>query len=191
MSANSPLPFRFHLRGDFHQEVGWRNFVRSQATTNPEVIRSLLAKRPRLDLGADPLTLLERWEPHTMGCMFYFWMIRKGQVAPSFVATDSIFTMYFDPLPRDEHLVGLPSDLLELAHEALIGGGASVTPSPVLPILVDGKPARADVFPDQMVIHRYAEEVAYLRPCVPTLRALAADPAGWTLRETGREGFQG
>lgn len=191
MSANSPFPFRFHLRDDFHHEIGWRDFVRDQASRNPQAIRSILEKRGRYDFGPDPLTLVERWEPFTMGCMFYFFMIRPGQTAPSFVATDGVFSMIVDPLPRNEHLLGLPADLIELANEAVTTGGGDASPSPIMPLQVENRPARATVLPDQMVIHRYADSFAYLRPCAATLKALSADPIAWTNREPGREAFSG
>ena len=191
MSANSLLPFRFPLRGDFHQEIGWRDYIRDQASRNPQFIRVILEKRARYDFGPDPLSLMERWEPYTMGCMFYFWMIRKGQTAPSFVASDGVFSMIIDPLPRGEHLAGLPSDLLDLVNEAVAQAGGSINPSPVMPMQVEDRPARADVLPDQLVVHRYGEETAYLRPCLATLRALDADPIAWSNKEPGREAFAG
>lgn len=187
MSANSPFPFRFHLRGDYHLEVGWRDFVREQATSNPALIREILNHRVKLDLGPDPLSFFERWEPYTMGFMFYFWMIRKGQTAPTFVATDGLMTMFIEPLPANAHLAGLPSDLLELAHDAIGNAGGSINPSPLVPMAPENRPARADVFPEQMVVHRYSEEAAYLRPCLATLRAIEADPIAWSNQEPGRE----
>lgn len=174
---------RFHLRDDFHQEIGWRDFVRDQASCNPLVIRSILEKRARYDFGHDPRTLFERWEPYTLSYMFYFWMIRSGQTAPSFVATDGVFSMIIDPLPRNEHLLGLPADLMELVHEALTRVGTSSDPSPVLPLQPAVCPALVNVLPGELVVHRYADSIAYLRPCVATLQALNVDPIRWTEEE--------
>lgn len=176
---NTLYPCRFPLRSDFHQEVGWQAYVRDQTTSNPQVIRSIMEKRIQFVFGPDPLSLLERWEPFTMGCMFYFWMVRRGQAAASFVATDSLFTMYFNPLPRNQHLVGLPEELLELAHEAVAAGGDSTDPSPLMPAQQDDGPAQADILPGQIVVHQYHDGIAYLRPCLPALKALAIDANAW------------
>lgn len=191
MSANSPFPYRFPLRDDFHQEIGWRDFVREAATRDPTAIRAILSKRARYDFGPDPLTLLERWEPFTMGCMFYYLMICPGETAPSFVATDGVLSMILDPLPRNEHLLGLPADLIDLVGEAITLTGGSANPSPIMPLQIENRAARTTVLPDMMVVHRYADGFAYLRPCAPTLKALASDPIAWTNREPGREAFSG
>ncbi len=183
--------FRFSLRDDFHQECGWQRYVSDQASRNPQVIRVILEKRTRYDFGPDPRTLIERWEPFTMGCMFYFFMIRPGQTAPSFVATDAVFSMIVDPLPRNEHLLGLPADLLELVNESITRGGGSAKPSPIMPVQVENLPAQTMILPDLMVVHRYGDGVAYLRPCAATLKALDADPIAWTNREPRPEASTG
>lgn len=177
---------RFHLRDDYHQEIGWRDFVRDQASQNPLVIRSILEKRARYDFGHDPRTLFERWEPYTLSYMFYFWMIRPGQTAPSFVATDGVFSMIIDPLPRNEHLLGLPADLQALVQEALTRVGTSSDPCPVLPLQAVASPERVNVLPVELVVHRYADSIAYLRPCGATLQALADDPIRWAEVEQKR-----
>lgn len=174
---------RFHLRDDFHQEIGWRDFVRDTASLDPKAIRAILEKRNRYDFGHDPRTLVERWQPYTLNYMFYFWMIRAGQTVPSFVATDGVFSMIIDPLPRNEHLLGLPADLLELVHDALTRVGTSADPSPVLPIEPEARPAQVNVLPDELVVHRYTESIAYLRPCVSTLQSLEVDPMRWAQKE--------
>lgn len=119
-----------------------------------------------------------------MRYMFYFWMFSMGQTSPSFVATDGVFSMCLAPLPRNEHLAGLPEDLLELVREAVTAGGSESSPSPVMPVLIGHRVAMANVLPEQMVIHRYDDEVAFLRPCLSTLHALDADPIAWANRES-------
>jgi len=101
----------FPLRSDFHLEVGWRDYMRDQALTNATVVRAILENHHKLNLGHDPRSLIERWNPYALGLMLYFWIVRVGQVVPSFVATDGVFTMFLDPRPRHEHLAGLPADL--------------------------------------------------------------------------------
>lgn len=171
-------PVSFPLRDDFHQELGWRDFVRDQATLNPAAIRAILAQRRRLLLGHDPLTCLQRWEPWLPGFMFYWWFARVGDTTASFAASDGAFTMLLTPLPDDTHLLGLPAELEWLALEAW-PERERPDRSPLMPAWPGAGPAPATILPDWLVVHRYPLSRATLHPAEETLWALATDPAGW------------
>lgn len=186
-------PTSFHLRDDFQVELGWRDFVRYRTTTDPGCVTQILAyHRARSAMGPDPLTRLECWQPFLPGYMFYFWWTRAGDRAPSFVASDALFTMTITPLPDEDHIIGLPEDLLDVAHEALTPpGGAAPVPSPLLPRRPEGGPAARDLFPELLVVHRYPVARATLRPCAEILEALRCDPLGWWGRQPRLPGLWG
>lgn len=190
MSANSPFPFHFQLRCDFHEEIGWKSHVRTQATRNPDVIRQILANPLSANLGPDPLTILERWEPLASGFMFYLWIIRKGQTQPSFVATDGFLSMFIDPLPNGRHLAGLPDALRQMVADAVARDGGRIDHLPVIP-RGTGAPATEDIYAESLIVHRYNDAMAYLRPSIPTLRAVSDDIAAFVNREPTRESLQG
>ncbi|MDI1334583.1 MAG: hypothetical protein PSU94_00235, partial [Lacunisphaera sp.] len=43
MAAPSCPPVQFKLRSDFHDELGWTDFIRVRATTDPAFIRIIVA----------------------------------------------------------------------------------------------------------------------------------------------------
>lgn len=173
-----PQPVIFFLRDDFHQELGWRDYVRDESTLNPELIRRILAARERLSLGSDPLTRLQRWEPFLPGFMFYFWVARAGDYTASFVATDAAFTMLLTPLPEDAHLLGLPDELEAQALEAWPAANRPAR-SPLMPHWPGAGPAPAPILPELVIVHRYPVSRATLHPAATIFPALVRDPLGW------------
>lgn len=180
----------FFLRDDYHQECGWESFVREKTTTDPEAIGEILAHRPRLSLGHDPLTRLQSWVPLLSGFMFYFWYVQTGECTPSFVATDGAFSLIMAPLPEEAHLLGLPEDLEEIAREAW---PACHRPSgsPLRPHWPGKQPAPAIILPEWIVVHRYPVSRATLHPAAATLRALAQDPLSWFREQPPLPGLHG
>lgn len=186
-------PVSFFLRDDFHKEVGWRDFVRDQTSMDdPQCVQQILAHPVRLALGFDPLSRLQHWEPFLPGCMFYFWLVMAGDLSPSFVASDAIFSMILTPRPADAHLTGLPEELLELAHEAWVAPGAPAPlASPLLPLRPEGGRAAVNLLPEMLVLHRFPVGRATLCPCLKTLQALHRDPLAWFAREPRLPGLWG
>ncbi len=176
----------FPLRGDLHEEIGWQSFVRDVASRDPSAVKLIFANRASYDLGDDVMTLLERWEPLTGAVMLYYFVTRKGFNAPSLVVSDGMFSMFIDPKPGEgtKHLDGLPQAILSAANSSLSKRGQQAE-TMLFPRITHKGPVADNTYGEFVVVHRFLDGVATLRPLRETTKAMSTSLSEWLAEIVG------
>jgi len=185
--TDSTATVTFPLRRDFHDEIGWTDFIRQQSTQNADAIRAVLEFRARyrLPLGKNPLGVFEKYEPLSP-FMLYFWIWRAGKSAPALAVSDGLFNMTFEPPPDGSILKGMAWDLHEAARAAV--ACAAIGPSPFLP-RTQPKASFA-TYGDLLIVHRFEDSRAECRASREVLPLVRDNLQNWARLEWERHAQQ-